>query len=479
KTDIPRVQKTATSFNSVAITPLQEFVSGRSRPLLLALLGAVAFVLLIAAANTASLLLARAAAREKEIAIRLSLGAARSRLIRQLLTESTLLAVIGGVLGLVTAWAVLHLLTTLLGPRLPRTIGVQMDLRVLAFTVLLSLLTGLLFGLAPTIQTVRGSLQERLKQGGWQAGATGSQRLRNVLVVGEIAMSLVLLAGAGLLSRSFGRLLDVDRGSVADHVLTAGIWPAPAKYSDPKPEITYLQQIVDRVETVPGVRSAGFVTQLPLGGGSTDGNIQIEGRPADPKVPLVAYKQFVNGDFFAAMGIRLLAGRLFNSADTTDSPKVVIVDQSLARQYFPGQDPLGKRIDVGWGDKAWSEIVGVVSDVKLEGLDDPGRPTFYALIAQKPEILKFLGFDLVTGTSVEPASAAKSIGAKIHELDGNQAITRVRTMDEVVDRSVPPRRAPMWLFGLFSTASLFLAAIGIYGVLSSYVLQRRVEIGVR
>lgn len=476
---IPRVKMRAQNFNDATIIPLHEFVAGNSRPLLLALLGAVAFVLLIAATNTANLLLARAAAREKEIAIRTSLGADRVRLMRQLLTESTLLALIGGALGLVSAWAVLGLLVSLLKKHLPQNLTVHMDGNVLLFTMLLSLATGILFGLAPALQMGSGSLQERLKQGGWQASSGGSQRLRNALVVAEIAFSLVLLAGAGLLLRSFARLMNVDPGFQTDHVLTMGIWPSPGRYSDPRTEISYLQQIVDRVKTLPGVRAAGFVTNLPLSGGSTNGNVIIEGHPEDPKHPLIANKQFVSGEFFGAMRMRLLQGRFFNADDNIDSSKVVIVDQSFARQFLPGQNPIGKRIDVAWGDKGWSEIVGVVADSKLEGLDDPGRPTCYALIPQKPELMKFLGFALVVRTAVEPSSATQAITHEIHQIDANQAIARVRTMDEVVARSVAPRRAPIWLFSVFSVAALFLAAIGIYGVLSSYVQQRRQEIGVR
>lgn len=479
KTDLQRVKQSATHANGVVLTPLQEFLAGGSRPLLLALLGAVGFVLLIAAANTASLLLARAAAREKEIAIRLSLGAPRKRIVRQLLTESTVLALVGGALGVAVAWAGLGSLKTMLAQRLPRNVTVHLDVRILVFTALLALATGIVFGLAPALQTVRGSLQDRLKQGGWQAGAAGSQRLRNVLVVGEIALSLVLLAGAGLLIRSFARLMNVDRGFVSDHVVTMGIWPSPGRYSVPRTEIDYVQQIVDQVRALPGVRSAGFVTDLPLSGGSTNGDLAIEGLPHDPRAPLIANKEFVAGDFFSAMGIRLVEGRLFNSADNADSSKVVVIDQSFAKKFLPGQDPIGKRIDVSWGDPGWSEIVGVVADAKLEGLDDAGRPTFYALIPQKPELMKHLGFSLVVRTSVDSVSAIQAISRQIRQIDPNQALARVRTMDEVVDRSVAARRTPMWLFALFSSAALLLAAVGIYGVLSSYVAQRRVEIGVR
>lgn len=475
---VPRLQEIDSNLLPATVTPYHEFLVGDTRPLLFVLLGSVASVLLIACANTANLLLARAASRSKEIAVRISMGAWRLRLVRQLLTESLLLSGLGGILGILLAWAGLGVLTTLLAQRLPHETAVHMDLTVLLFSAGLALITGIVFGLAPCIQIVRGNLQEELKQGGRQS-ESGSHWLRQTLIVSEIAFSLVLLAGAGLLLRSFVRLLNVDKGFSTDHVVTMGIWPSPVRYADPKAAIRYLQQVQEQVSTVPGVRSAGFVTNLPLSGGSTSGGLVIEGRPGDPKHPLNAQKQFVGGNYFQSLRVPLLKGRYLTDADNTTSPPVVIINQTFARQFFPSEDPIGKRIDVGWGNPAFSEIVGVVGDTKQQTLAETVHPTLYAPFAQKAEIMTFLSFNLVARTEQEPLTVVRAISDQIHQLDRNQVLARVSSMDDVVAKSLAPRRAPVWLMGVFSGIALFLAAIGIYGVLSYYVLQRRQEIGLR
>jgi len=475
---VPRLQKIDSKLLPATVTPYHEFLVGDSRPLLFVLLGAALSVLLIACANTANLLLARAASRSKEIAVRISLGAGRLRLVRQLLTESLLLSGLGGIIGILLAWAGLGVLTTLLAQRLPRDAAVHIDLTVLLFSAVLALVTGIVFGLAPCIQIVKGNLQEELKQGGRQSESS-SHWLRQTLIVSEIAFSLVLLAGAGLLLRSFVRLLNVDKGFSTDHVVTMGIWPSPVRYADPRVAISYLQQVQERVVTVPGVRSAGFVTNLPLSGSSTDGGLVIEGRGEDPKHPLNAQKQFVGGNYFQALRVPLLKGRYLTDADNTTSPPVVIINQTFARQFFPNEDPIGKRIDVDWGNPAFSEIVGVVGDTKQETLAETVHPTFYAPFAQKAEIMKFLSFNLVARTEQDPLTVVRAISTQIHQLDRNQVLARISSMDDVVAKSLAPRRVPVWLMGVFSGIALFLAAIGIYGVLSYYVLQRRQEIGLR
>lgn len=477
---VPQVKKLASDVQGAVIIPLKAYLTGDSPTLLWNLFGAMAFVLIIACANVANLLIARAVSREKEIAIRISLGAKRARLTRQLLTESILLATIGGVLGLVVASVSLKLMSSFLAQRLPRASEIHTDFYVLAFTALLSISAGVLFGLAPALHTLKGSLQQRLKQSGSQSSSSsGSQRLRQSLAVVEMIFSLVLLTGSGLLLRSFMRLLVVDKGFESDHVVTMTIQSSGLRFLDPRQEISYLQQILQQTQALPGIYAAGYITNLPLSGHDITGDVVIQGRPVDPRSPVVATKQFTGGDYFKTMRIPLIKGRYLNDSDTTDSPRVVVINQTFARRYFAEQEPIGHYIDVSWGAPGWSQVVGVVSDIKQGSLSTPAEPTFYAPLSQKPELLRMLEFSLTVHTGTSPSTVAPAIISKIRELDKGQALSKAQTMDQIVSDSLAARRVSMWVLGMFSAVGVFLTAIGIYGVLSYYVLQRRQEIGLR
>lgn len=466
------------SSNKIQVITLQQYLMGDTRPLLLLLLGAVAAALLITCANIANLLLARGAARQKEIAMRLALGARGSRIFRQLITESLLLSIIGGGLALVLLWWTRGALIALLADRLPNGVAIPIDATILLFTLVVSLFTGVLFGAIPALQAGKHDLQASISQAGRTSATSGSQRMRNALVVAEIACTLTLLAAAGLLLRSFVRLLRVDKGYSSEHVLTLRFWPG-LRYT-PESETAYLNSILERTRQLPGVETVGFSSNLPLGGNMTSGTIAIQGQPVDDENPILVSKMLVGGDYFSAIHIRLIAGRFFNPRDDAPkTPPVVIVDQTFADKYFSGENPIGKHILFGWGGSEWCEVVGVVGAVREMSLAKDAEPTIYAPVAQRASVFVHSNVYMAVRSSGDPAQQSQAVRNVIHGLNADQIVEHVRTMDDLIGESVVSSRAPVWLFGGFAVIAVLLAGVGIYGVLSYHVLQRRQEIGTR
>lgn len=460
----------------VRLTPLRERLAGRARTPVMVLLGAVGIVLLIACVNVAGLQLVRCAERRREIAIRAALGAGRARIAGQLLAESILLGIAGGALGLLLAGSSLGALRAFIPADLDLT-GFGIDVRVLGFTLVVSFLAGTLFGLLPALHASRTGLIACIKEGA-QSSAPGSRRLRNILVASEVALAVVLLAGVGLLIRSFARLLGVDPGFRPANVLTMELNLPETKYTEAA-YFAFCRQALDRIGSLPGVEAAGMTTSLPLSGGA-QGEVYYAGGqpvPAEGQFPGTLYHAVTPG-YFRAMGLRLIRGRFLAASDTPNSPAVVVISETLANRHWRGQEAVGKqlRLNKPDGPYPWMTVVGVVADIRHFGLDRPPDPeAYFSALQLGPWNLPTLVIKTIPGaTGLVPA-----IRAEIAAVDGEQPVHNVRTMDQYLAGSLALRRSNMLLLGIFAVLALVLASVGVYGAVAYSVTQRVHEIGIR
>jgi putative ABC transport system permease protein len=465
----------ANAGSRLTIIPALENAVRSIRPALLVLLGAVGFVLLIACANVANLLLARATTRQKEIAIRTALGASRGRIIRQLLTESILLSAAGGALGLLLArWGV-KLIVAISPNSIPRATEIDLDGRVVAFTVGVSLLTGIIFGLVPALQSSKPDLNETLKDAG--RGSTASRHLfRSGLVVSEVALTLVLLIGAGLMIRSFYRLQQVDPGFNCDRLLTFNISLPPKKYPEDQQKINFYEQLAEKLRALPGVQTVGVSSGLPLGNNGWQTSFRVEGQPEpEPGHTPLTEACIATPDYFQAMGITLLKGRSFTEQDVKDGPRVTLIDEEFARRYWRGEEAVGKNIKTSRTDPPIT-VVGIVRRVKMDGLnEDSNRVQSYFPFRQLPNG----GMTIVIKTANDPMGIVSAARQQVLEIDPDQPVYGVNTMEQIRSDSIAPDRLTLMLLASFAAVALILAGVGIYGVMAYSVTQRTHEIGIR